>query len=377
MKIKVSKKTLLGILLSFSVTWSWAQSNQDLVNILIQQKIITKHMADSLKKSVTPNQNDTGSVLHPLLISQYLHLNGYTQIRYQEFASPLKNGGFDIHHARFLLNGPISPKVNYYIQSDFAGTSGYLLDAYGDIHISPIFNLIIGQQKIALSRENQEIDNMYDFIDRTQVINALCARLTDVIGNQNGRDIGIQAYGSFAFDNRSPIADYWIGVYNGAGINNTENNHFKDLAGRIIVHPLKIITIGGSFYRGEDVFETPAASHARNREGLEAKIELPQLYFQAEYLKGNDAVINRYGYYIETGIFLIPKKLIILGRLDAYDPNKSIIHDHSSIYLAGIDYTFSPNVRVQSGFNYWKYETGNPNGTPNNNYISLQLTVEF
>ena len=72
-----------------------------------------------------------------------------------------------------------------------------MIDAYGEIKLADYFSLTVGQFKIPFSMENLTSSNKLEMIDRSQVVEALVARSKDVIGNQNGRDIGIQAGGTF------------------------------------------------------------------------------------------------------------------------------------------------------------------------------------
>ena len=83
--------------------------------------------------------------------------------------------------------------------------SPLLLDAYAVYKPLSFLRITAGQFLIPFSRENTETpDRDLLTVDRSQVVNALVARsgdgsngLQDSIGNQNGRDIGIQASGTF------------------------------------------------------------------------------------------------------------------------------------------------------------------------------------
>ena len=88
--------------------------------------------------------------------------------------------------------------------------------------------------------ENLASSNKLEMIDRSQVVEALVARGKDVIGNQNGRDIGIQIGGGFLKKNGIPVIEYRLGFFNGSGINLADTaNDAKDIVGRLVINPVK------------------------------------------------------------------------------------------------------------------------------------------
>ena len=94
------------------------------------------------------------------------------------------------------------------------------------------FNITVGQFKIPFSLENLTSTNKLELIDRSQAVEALAARGKDVIGNQNGRDIGIQVGGSLIKKRNGSLLEYRLGVFNGSGINMADTaNEAKDMAG--------------------------------------------------------------------------------------------------------------------------------------------------
>ena len=126
-----------------------------------------------------------------LLLPVQIQFAGYTQVRYQVFDEKTKKDGFDIRRARFDMKGNFTPYFAYRLQADFAG-SPKLLDAYAEIKLNDYFNITIGQFRIPFSLENLTSMNKFELIDFSQNVDAFTARGKDVIGNHNGRDIGIQ-----------------------------------------------------------------------------------------------------------------------------------------------------------------------------------------
>jgi hypothetical protein len=204
-KTQSSMKKYAFILILFIVRAGYSQTTNDILNVLVQRKLVTQEEADSLRAdaAIKQQESDAKRKSFPVTAGKNILLAGYTQVRYQNLEEAGKKSGFDIRRARLDVKGNISPYFGYRLQTDFAGTStgafAKLLDAYAEVKLADYFNLTIGQQKVALSYENQISDNKSESIDRSQVVEALVARGKDVIGNHNGRDIGIQANGSFLF----------------------------------------------------------------------------------------------------------------------------------------------------------------------------------
>ncbi|NVO11933.1 MAG: hypothetical protein HXX16_18390 [Bacteroidales bacterium] len=363
------------ILILFVVTLkSNAQSTNDILNLLIANKNITQEQADSIRAEAAIKQQETDANKKSFLVnaSKQVQLSGYAQVRYQNLDEAGKIDGFDIRRARIDIKGSISPYWNIRFQADLAVTPK-LIDAYGECKLFDYFNLTIGQFKIPFSMENLASSNKLEMIDRSQVVEALVARGKDVIGNQNGRDIGVQVFGSFLkIDNRYLI-DYSAGIFNGSGINISDKNENKSIAGRSVIHPIKGLDLGCSFYSGVDVFGAPSSNHKRNRWGVELKYELKQFSLRSEYIKGYDSNTIRKGWYVQSGYFIIPQKLQFLLKYDTFDPNTSSTNDISTNYTIAINYAFNNWSKVQVGYTF-REEQG---PSVNNNMGVIQYQIGF
>lgn len=69
--------------------------------------------------------------------------------------------------------------------------------------------------------------------------------------NSAGRDIGAQLYGGLIKRNGYNIINYNLAVFNGSGINRKDDNKSKDFVGRIMVNPIRELTIGAYYQYGE------------------------------------------------------------------------------------------------------------------------------
>ena len=152
---------------------------------------------------------------------------------YQNFEHPVVGkitDGFTIKRARLDFQGHFSSQFDYRVLVDFVGQSGangtaptggqlispFLVEAYVAYKPFTWLNVKAGQMIVQFSQENITQDRNLDLIERSQVVNALVARkgdaangLVDSIGNQNGRDIGIQLNGSLSLSKAAILADYY------------------------------------------------------------------------------------------------------------------------------------------------------------------------
>jgi phosphate-selective porin OprO/OprP len=253
------KRSLFVFIFLFAAIISKAQSNDELLNLLIKKNLLTQHEADSLRADLALKEQQKRDKekenQHNLFIgSRALQISGLVQARYQGFAQSGVNDAFDLHRARLDAKGNITDQWSYELYSEFAGSGAKLLDAYTAYKFADFLKFQAGQFKVPIGYESLVGDAQLDFIDRSQVVEALAGRSKDVIGNQNGRDLGIQVSGSFAKVSDRYLFDYTFGVFNGAGYNATaDNNNHKDLAARLGIHPIKGLDLGGSLYEGEDI----------------------------------------------------------------------------------------------------------------------------
>lgn len=356
----------------------FSQSTNDVLNLLISNKVINQMQADSIRAEAAVLQQQTESGRKSFFVSaaRQLQLSGYSQLRYQTFEETGKKDGFDIRRARLDLRGNVTPYFSYRVQADLADKPK-LIDGYGEIKLSDYFTVTAGQFKIPFSFENLASSNKLEMIDRSQVVEALVARGKDVIGNQNGRDIGMQVSGSFFKIKNLPVVEYRLGIFNGSGINVADTaNEAKDIVGRVIFTPAKGLSLGGGYYNGWDKAIKPdvaGSSQVRNRFGIEASYVATRISLRGEYIEGKDGKTSRAGWYIQAGYFVIPQKLQVLGKYDVYDPNLAATENISTNYVVGANYNLNAWSRLQAFFTY-RQEEGS---SIDNNYFSFQYQIGF
>jgi phosphate-selective porin len=379
----MKKFFLLLVICSGWVLESKSQSTDDVLNLLVQKSVISQKDADSIRAeaAIAAQANLAKIKSFAVNAGKKISLSGYTQVRYQALEEAGKIDGFDIRRARVDVKGVISPYWSYRVQFDLAG-SPKLIDAYTELKINDFLNFTVGQAKIPFSLENLTSSNKLEMIDRSQAVEALVARGKDVIGNHNGRDIGVQLGGTILKVQDRPLIDYRLGIYNGTGINTTDTNEKKDFAARLITHPITGLDLSAGLYNGSryiaevktgTVVTTPARNADRDRFGLDLNYDWNDLAIRVEYLHGKDDATKREGYYIQGGYYFFQKKLELLAKYDFYDADKSKADDASTWVVLGANYNFNANTRLQ--FNYTlKQEEGT---SIDNNYASIQLQIGF
>lgn len=228
---------LVSFLVITPVLWS-AESDVDrLLDLLTDKNVVTKEDAAGFRADLAIKKQDEKEAQREfsLIAGKPIKISGYTQVRYQTFQEKGKIATFDVRRARLDIKGDITKQLDYRLQSEFGGgTSVKLLDATIGYKFDDFLKLTLGQFKIPFSQENLLSSPKLETINRSPVVESLVARGKDIIGNQNGRDIGVQTSGSLLSIKDNYILDYVIGIFNGAGINTTDTNVRKDFVGRLV-----------------------------------------------------------------------------------------------------------------------------------------------
>ncbi|TRX41497.1 porin [Flavobacterium restrictum] len=380
-----TKIILIAFITLFTVGITAAQSSDDVLNLLIQKGVVKQNEADSIRADYALNQQTIKEKqkLFNVLSSRNITMGGYTQVRYQSLQEQGKADGFDIRRARFDLKGNFSPEWEYRLQTDFA-VNTKIIDAYFAYKPYEFLKITGGQFLIPNSLESTTPDSNLETIDRAQ-ISGLVGRNKDAIGDQNGRDIGLQASGSLlkTASNRF-LLDYYLAYFNGQGINITgDKNESKDIAARLVAHPYSFLDFGLSYSNGHDTWTTVAKNQDEIRIEADLAFNYNDLSFRAEYLQAQQGtyVVNgstkdllKDGWYAQVGYFALPKKLQFVVKYDTFDPTKdNAINDISTFYTLGTN--LYPNSFVKFQINY-KHKSEQRTAI-NKDEIVAQLQIKF
>lgn len=268
-----------------------------------------------------------------------LKLSGYVQTRWTDSVGA--NNPFEIRRARIALDGKLNEKMGFRVQVD-AVKGPILVDARFEWKPSPYARLTLGQFKIPFSRENLISGRDLLTVERSAVVNKL------VPGRDNGssgRDIGAQLEGVILGGKDEPLVSYSFGVFNGAGINRTDDNRRKDVSARIALHLLKGLSLAGDYYNGE----SGPDRLTKDRMGVELAYVRGRSTVQSEYIWGRDDATRKRGWYVLGAYRFVPKLEGVL-RFDSFDPDRGASRDRTDTYLGGINWYFSRWVKLQADY---------------------------
>ncbi|MDD4919401.1 MAG: porin [Bacteroidales bacterium] len=299
-------------------------------------------------------------------LSKLPKMSGFINLRYQYENN---TNSFDIRRARLDFKGEPAKWFDYRLQVDFA-SSPKIIDAFVRFKIHPMFNVQAGQFKLAFSLENPYGPLDLETLENSQVVSYLSG-FNDLAGSKAaGRDIGVAVYGGFFKQDGYNIVDYFVGLYNGTGINVKDNNKHKDFAGRININPIRPVTLSAFYYNGKIGPDGELAP--RTRYGFGARYDDGKILFRGEYIKGKTNQKDSDGFYLLAGYTIAGKFQPLFKydymRLDLKDENSRQIN-----YLVGFDYWPHSMFRLQVNYTYRTFiQKDNNSGL-----LGIMLTARF
>ena len=181
---------------------------------------------------------------------EHMSLSGYLQAGFEFNEANDPTTTFYLKRARLSLTGNfLEDKMDFRLQVDMAG-SPKICDLYYRYKPLNELNVQLGQFKLPFAMENELCGpTTFEFIEYSYLTMFLTrnAKDYDGIAGATGRDIGAQLYGGFIEREGYNIINYNVGIYNGAGINVKDNNSSKDFVGRVIVKPIKDLSLSASY----------------------------------------------------------------------------------------------------------------------------------
>ena len=308
-------------------------------------------------------------------------ISGFVQGHYQLDADKdftLKSNTLRMRRVRMSVDGNLSQNVSYKIQGDWV-CSPILVDAYIKIKACPEFAVQVGQFKTPFTLESPINPVNLEIFDYGETVKALSG-YDDVCGvGKQGRDIGVMATGSlFKLDDKDfSLIDYSIGVFNGNGINITDNNNRKDIVGRLELHPgVKAVTLTGSFYSGKYhdeidlkrnrysfgaqysdndwMIRTEYAGGETGKKVAENQNELEELLYEEDIFNSNGFYAVA-GYWFHFGSETHPQKLMPVLRFERLAKDTDANND-VTYYTVGINYWPWKSVNFKLDYSYVQHE---------------------
>jgi phosphate-selective porin len=242
-------------------------------------------------------------------VKQHFNISGYIQTSYNLDVSDsqIANSTFRIRRARLSFAGDIFKlerwgMADYRLQVDFA-SSPQIVDAWVRYRPFNELGVQLGQFKVPLSIENSEYSPLQlEFIEYSLVVQRLVRMSSnDVTGiSSTGRDCGAQLYGGFFKREDFNILSYNLALFNGNGINRADNNHSKDFVGRVMVNPIRDITLAGYYQYGEgNIDANEYVGYQRYGGGV--AYEGRHAFARAEFIAGLTGSLHSEGAYASAG----------------------------------------------------------------------------
>ena len=349
------------------------QNSEKLLRLLQSKQVISAKEADSLiaiENQIVPSKT--------FFMVDKVKVFGYAHIGYQNSDTTSLNNTYGVKCIFAIIDAKISKTMGFMIQSN-VGPVPTLYEYYFEWTPQTYLRIKAGQMKVPLSMENLMSRSTVENITGSQTINNLVGGATDILGPVcgGGRDVGIQLAGSLLSYQKRYLLEYQVGVFNGNGINNLDNNNHKDVAGWLLLNAtskLKICTsiyVGEGLYKSKDLGDVNPTNHIRNRWAIGAEMDTKSIFGRVEYLHGKDGILEKQGIY---GLFIahLPQKIDLLGEVDTFDKNITAGNKKFTNYQVGINWNFFKRSRLQL---HYVYRDNNFGRTENQ--IMSQLQIGF
>ena len=320
------------------------------------------------------------------------------------FAGDLNTSDIYFNRARLGVRGNIPYDFSYYFVGEFApkqntefGNAATICDAFITYkRFAPYIKVSVGQFKTQFSAEQIDACHKLVTINRSEVVNNLAGPI---------RDMGVMISGStdtLFGNNLKDLISYSVGVVNGTGRNQFDNNVKKDITTRLTVKPVHFLTVGANYRFGAHPAQSPTAEtdDTRMRYGFDATFDWNNFFLRGEYIYGSNAgsyttgggcggpievhegSVDQSGFYIMAA-YMTPWRFQPVVKFETYDPNIATDYtqfpeaqdDIQNIITFGANYYFNDWTRVQLNYLYKAEESGNVE-IPNDE-ILLQVQVVF
>ena len=321
-------------------------------------------------------------------ISRYINPSGYFIGGYDW--NDANTSTFKVKNANLIIAGLLYEgdygAVDYMLQVAFAG-SPKVMDAY--VTYKPIkeFGLKLGQFKSPLGYENSMRSPVaLEFVNYSlmsqRFIRMSDSDLTGLV--TTGRDVGIDFIGSAVDMGGFNLLDYEVAILNGYKLNTTDNNKSKDIAARLMVTPIKPLSLFCYFQRGEgaypdfdDLTQTLVPQDAdlyvkMYRYGGGFSYSDKSAFARVEFMGGKTGLLKSCGGYFAAG-YTFAKDWTVAGRFDYFDADTRSSNIYEINYTGGISYAPLKNLGIKLNYTYRQI----PAGFQDQNCIYLQLAVNF
>jgi hypothetical protein len=296
-------------------------------------------------------------------------LDGYVQFQYRDDNAPDGKQEFLVRRTRVNVRGPVAERTSYRVEFQLdakesgkgRGSKVQMRTAYADYELNS-GTLRIGQAKVPWGYELGVSSAALWTSERALFMDRLFP---------NQRDIGVQ----WSHRKSATAPQFDVGIFNGTGINASDNNDRKNLMARVDM-PVKNGSVALSGYVGETGEGVSATD--QNRYGASARFKWPcGTEFLGEVVTGQDGGNDVRGWYAQVGHSLSDEQPdLLFVKYDRYDENCDAPDDLFRRWCLGYWREINPATRLtlvhelrhlQAGFS----ELGKWDG--NATYVQFQV----
>ena len=290
-------------------------------------------------------------------------ISGFAQFRFDtDFDKDFKlqNNTFRFHRVSLSLGGDLTEKLSWSLSGDFT-RQPMLVNAIINYSLCDAFAIQAGQFKTPFTIEN-EMNPAFgcEIIDYGNSIKQLVGYENSYISPLGalGCDIGVMASGKLYND----IFEYKIGIFNGNGINNIDNNNNKAFVGRLDIHPIKELTVTGAIRVGDYYCDT-LNNGKFNRWTVGIQYKNSKIVFRSEFIgaETGDDPLKSNSFYAVAGywfdIFKGKQRIMPVLRYDRINTDVSLKESVVDYYIAGIYYLPIPQLNIKVNYQYERWDS--------------------
>lgn len=305
-----------------------------------------------------------------------LRLFGYGQMwyDYKRVNKQNSNGG-EVKRIILMADAQITKNLSFFLMYDAALSE--LHEYYAQYTFKPWLQVRVGQFKQPFTLESLYSPTFMSTILYDPSVLYLAGIAGDpLMGNNVARDMGVMLTGDFWKNKQGRfLMNYSLGVFNGPGMNQKENNSQKDIIGMLKYMPCKNLLIEGSFLVGTGRAQAASVygsinkgeDYSRHRWNVGVEATLAPFYLRGEYIQGCDGGIHSRGGYVNL-LFTPVKNFDIVLNWDYLDKNTRLgkkaqkefggwtTEQHT--YTAGVQYWIYKRCRLSGHFVYTQPRTG-------------------
>ena len=310
-----------------------------------------------------------------------LRLMGYGQAAYTaKWQDDQSSNNMEVQRFILMADAQINDKISFWLMYDFANSK--LHEYYAQYAFSPALKVRVGQYKQPFTLESLLPPTVISNVGMDESVSYMAGIGADDpcygIGRV-GRDVGIMLTGDAIMREGQPLLNYSIGVFNGAGMNQKENNNQKDVIGMINVMPFKNTKFSTSFILGTAKAQADSRygkfvtgdNYKRNRFALGAEHKNSVVNLRSEAMWGNDGGVNSFGYYANAEFHLC-KRLDLVANYDYLKRNMDDYDSYTHNYMGGLQYWVYKQCCIRS-----QYVIKNPEYASSSNAWVTQFQIAF